>query len=70
MIADKAGLRRKPKGALDKDNNPIKPKTDKENKQTLDILSATMKRISETEEQKAERIRNEIKNKQNGSKER
>ena len=68
MLADKAGRRRKPKGALDKNHNPVKPRTEKENKETLDILFATISRVSETDEQKADRIRNEINNKKNGSK--
>jgi len=60
MLADKSGMRRKPKGPVDKNGAPIKPRTDKENKETLQIFFATIGRMTENSEQRAERIRGEI----------
>lgn len=67
MLADKAGMRRKPKGPIARDGTPIKQRTEKEKSEILKILFASINK-EETDEQRASRIRTEIKNNSDGSK--
>ncbi len=67
MLADKAGMRRKPIGPTTKDGTPIKQRTEREKSEILQILFASIRK-EESDEQKVERIRTEIKNNNNGRK--
>lgn len=61
LLADKAGLRKK---GIKKSSVVVKPKTDEEKQQVLNMFCMAVGH--ESDEQKAERIRNEIKLKQDG----
>lgn len=61
MLADKSGLRRKPKGGLTKGGSKRKEYTPAEKEQLKNSLFAEILKKVETDEQKAERIRNNLK---------
>lgn len=66
MLADKSGLRKKPKGGLTSSGVKRKEYTPLEKEKLRVSLFQEIAKKVETDEQRAERIRNELKSKRDG----
>lgn len=66
MLADKSGLRKKPKGGLTSSGVKRKEYTPLEKEKLRASLFQEIAKKVETDEQRAERIRNELKSKRDG----